>query len=179
MKTKITIPLLLVFLCAACTSMSDRSQTAAPSNTTVNVVFNNPEKFTDVKSSYMESDKDREFILEQIKDFIVERAGARMADGQTLDITINDIDMAGDYEPWHGPRAQDIRIIKDIYPPRIDLDFKLTDASGKVLAEGSRQLRDLNFMTTTPMIPSDDMLRHEKSLINNWLSTEFAAINRK
>lgn len=127
----------------------------------------------------MDSDKDREYILGQIKEYIVERAPMRMADGQTLDITINDIDMAGDFEPWHGPRAQDIRIIKDIYPPRIDLDFKLTGADGKVLAEGTRQLRDLSFMMTTPSIPSNDILRHEKSLLNNWLGTEFASINRK
>jgi hypothetical protein len=145
----------------------------------VNIVFNNPEKFTDLKTSSMDSTKDREYLLEQLKEYLLERAPGRMSDGQTLDITINDIDMAGDYEPWHGPRVQDIRIIKEIYPPRIDLHFKLTDADGKVSAEGARQLRDLNFMMSTPSIPSDDTLRHEKSLLNNWLSMEFSAINKK
>jgi hypothetical protein len=179
MKTKFLLPCLLGFLCAACTTPPDNSGPAVPSNKTVNIVFNNPEKFTDLKSSSMDSEKDREYLLEQLKEYILERAPDRMSDGQTLDITINDVDMAGDYEPWFGPRVQDIRIIKDIYPPRIDLNFKLTDADGKVAAEGARQLRDLNFMMSTPSIPSNDTLRHEKSLLNNWLGMEFSAVSKK
>lgn len=179
MKTKFLLPCLLGFLCAACTTPTDNSRTAVPANKTVNVVFNNPEKFTDLKSSSMDSEKDREYLLEQLKEYILERAPDRMADGQTLDITINDVDMAGDYEPWFGARVQDIRIIKDIYPPRIDLNFKLTDADGKVSAEGTRQLRDLNFMMGASSISSNDTLRHEKTLLNNWFSTEFSATNKK
>ncbi|MDF9832382.1 hypothetical protein M2103_000592 [Ereboglobus sp. PH5-5] len=179
MKTKLLIPFVLSFLFAACTTPSEKTQAAADANKTVNVVFNNPGKFTDVKTSSMDSEKDRDFLLEQIKEYIQERAPRHMADGQTLSITINDFDMAGDYEPWHGPRVQDIRIIKDIYPPRIDLEFKLTDAGGNVLSEGTRQLRDLNFMMITPGISPNDTLRHEKNLINNWLGAEFSAINKK
>lgn len=179
MKTKLLIPFVLSFLLAACTSTSNKSQPAEPSNKTVNVVFNNPEKFTDVKTSSMDSEKDRDYLLEQIKEYIQERAPRYMAEGQTLNITVNDVDMAGDFEPWRGSRLQDIRIVKDIYPPRIDLDFKLMDASGAVVSEGTRQLRDLNFMMSTPSIPSNDTLRHEKNLINNWLSTEFLAVNKK
>ncbi|AWI08414.1 DUF3016 domain-containing protein [Ereboglobus luteus] len=179
MKTKLLIPFVLSFLFAACTTTSEKTQTAADANKTVNVVFNKPEKFTDVKTSSMDSEKDRESLLEQIKEYIQERAPRHMAEGQTLSITINDFDMAGDYEPWRGLHMQDVRIIKDIYPPRIDLEFKLTDSKGAVLSEGTRQLRDLNFMMMTPGIPSNDSLRHEKNLINNWLSTEFSAINKK
>lgn len=170
---------MLAFLCAACTSTPDKSQPAEPSNKTVVVVFNNPEKYTDAKTSSSDFEKDRDFILEQLKEHFTERAPRYMADGQTLSITINDVDMAGDFEPWRGSRLQDIRIVKDIYPPRIDLDFKLTDAGGKVVSEGTRQLRDLNFMMSTPPLPSNDTLRYEKNLINNWLSTEFLAVNKK
>ncbi len=179
MKTKILIPVILGFLCAACTTPSEKAQSATPSNKTVNVTFVNPEKFTDLKTDSMGFEKDRDYLLTEIKDYIVERAPKHMADGQTLDIAISDIDMAGDFEPWRGPRVQDIRIIKDIYPARIDLSFKLTDAAGSVVSEGTRQLRDLNFMMNTPGIPSNDTLRHEKNLINDWLGREFPPSDKK
>lgn len=182
MKTKSLIPVVLfgLIFAASCATPSEKTQTAADApGKTVNVVFNDPEKFTDVKTSSMDYEKDREAILARLKEYIQERAPKYMAGGQTLSITINDVDMAGDFEPWYGPRVQDIRIIKDIYPPRIDLDFNLVDAAGKTLAEGTRQLRGLNFMTTTMSIPSDDNLRHEKTLLNDWLETEFSTVNKK
>lgn len=184
MNIKLLIPCLAGLLCAACASNTPSTSTQTASATaaadkSVNVVFQNPEKFADVKYSQMDSDKDRDSLLDQLKEYITERAASRLADGQTFDVTIKEVDMAGDFEPWHA-RTQDVRIIKDIYPPRIDLDFKLTGANGKILAEGSRQLRDLSFMTNliSPTL-SNDSLKYEKNLIDGWLSTEFANINKR
>lgn len=179
MKTKILIPVALGFLCAACATPSEKTQSATPSNKTVNVTFASPEKFADLKTDSMGSDKDRDYLLGEIKDYIAGRAPGRMADGQTLDIVISDIDMAGDFEPWRGPRAQDVRIIKDLYPARIDLSFKLTGADGAVVSEGARQLRDLNFMMATPGVLSNDTLRYEKTLLNDWLAREFPSSRKK
>ncbi|MGC4071324.1 MAG: DUF3016 domain-containing protein [Nibricoccus sp.] len=88
-------------------------------------------------------------------------------------ISISDIDLAGDFEPWRGPQFTDVRVVKDLYPPRVNLSFKLTDASGTVVKEGERQLRNLSFqMTATPAFSSDS-LRYEKALLDNWLRDEF------
>lgn len=181
MNTKILFPCLLALLFAssACTSHTTQDKAAAAANKTVSVAFTNPEKFTDLKTSQMDSDKDRDYLMEQLKEYIVERATMRMADNQTLAVTIKDVDMAGDYEPHLGPRLQDVRIIKDIYPPRIDLDFKLTDAGGRVLAEGTRELRDLSFMMSITPTTQSDILRYEKRLLDDWLANEFAALNKK
>lgn len=94
--------------------------------------------------------------------------------GDRLHVKITDIKLAGDFEPWRGPNSQDIRIIKDIYPPRMDLHFTLTDADGKVLREGNRKLRDLAFLQH-PIGPfsSTDPLRYDKRLIRDWVQREF------
>ena len=178
MKTNILIPFLSCLLCASCSTLSS-DKPAAPSNKTVTVTFVDPEKFTDVKMSSMESDKDRDFILGEIKDFIVEKAPRHMDEGQTLEVTITNIDMAGDFEPWHGARMHDIRIIKDIYPPRIDLGFKLTGADGTVVSEGARQLCDSTFMMSASLFSTNDSLRHEKQLLENWLQKDFPEKRRK
>ena len=48
-------------------------------------------------------------------------------------------------------------------------DSVLRDADGNVIAEGSRELRDLAFMQRGPAGMSSDSLRYEKQLIDDWL----------
>lgn len=138
----------------------------------VNVVFSHPEKFTDVKDDSMGTERGRDAILEQLRDYIDQQASRYMPKDQTLAVTFTDIDLAGDYEPWHGSNADNIRFIRAIYPPRMDLSFKVTDAAGAVVKEGTRQLRNLNFQSELS-VNRQDPLRFEKSLLDDWLRDVF------
>ncbi|MGC4072763.1 MAG: DUF3016 domain-containing protein [Nibricoccus sp.] len=171
---KIKLAVTAALLAAVCAPVFPADPTAAAqADARVEVVYVNPEKFTDVKTSEIGLERDRDHILAQIKDFLVERATKQVPEGQKLVISISDIDLAGDFEPWRGPQFTDVRVVKDLYPPRVNLSFKLTDASGTVVEEGERQLRDLSFqMTATPAFSSDS-LRYEKALLDNWLRDEF------
>jgi hypothetical protein len=136
------------------------------------VVFSHPEKFTDVKDAYMGSDKGRDAYLELLREHIVKQAARCVPEGQFLTVMVTDVDLAGDFEIGRNPEAQDVRRIKEIYPPRIDLYFKLTDASGKVLKEGTRKLRDMNFMMNLS-INTTETLRYENKLIDDWMRSDF------
>ena len=142
------------------------------------VLFFEPQKFTDVRDRYM-GDASQTTYLEQIRDRLLEQAKYYVPEGHTLSVTINDIDMAGDFEPWHGSRWDDVRIVKDIYPPRINLVFRLTDAEGNVVKEGKRELRDLAFMMKISMTFRDDSVRHEQALLDDWLRNEFPRVRKK
>ena len=141
------------------------------------VMFFEPRKFTDVRDSYM-GDHERTTYLESIRDHLLEQAKYYVPEGHHLSVTFNDIDMAGDFEPWRGPHWDDIRIVKDIYPPRIVLNFRLTDAQGNVVKEGKRELRDLAFMMKINMSFRDDPVRHEKALLDDWLRSEFPRVRK-
>jgi hypothetical protein len=141
------------------------------------VAFFEPLKFTDVRDSYM-GDHERTTYLESIRDHVLEQAKYYVPEGHRLSVTFNDIDMAGDFEPWRGPRWDDVRIVKDIYPPRIVLNFRLTDAQGNVVKEGKRELRDLAFMMKINMSFRDDPVRHEKALLDDWLRSEFPRVRK-
>ncbi len=136
---------------------------------TVEVTFVEPENFTDVKDRYSAQKEVAQHYLNTLKEHVQRAAGKRLQPGQRLKVTITDIDMAGDFEPWRSPQLQDVRIIKDIYPPRIDLSYQLLDANGTVVAEGKRELRDLAFNMRTTGLPTSDSLRHEKALLDDWL----------
>ena len=145
---------------------------AASSDDRTEVIFSHPEKFADVRNTYAENDRDRDAILGQLKDYLVQRSKDYIPAGQKLVITVTDVDMAGDFEPWRGPQMTDVRIVKDIYPPKVDLEFRLTGADGKVVKEGKRQLRDLAFMMKANTAANDN-LRFEKALLDEWLRADF------
>ncbi|MDX2185663.1 MAG: DUF3016 domain-containing protein [Opitutaceae bacterium] len=172
MKTKIA---LLAALVAALLPQV-RAESSNAANGPVNVVFQEPEKFTDVKTSSMGSDRDRDAILEEVKSFIEQTASKRVPAGHVLTITVRDLDMAGDFEPWRFD-ARDVRIVKDLYPPRAKVSFRLTDASGAVVKEGDRNLSDMGFMQTIS-VDRNDELRFEKRLIGDWIEDEFAKVKK-
>jgi len=111
----------------------------------VEVVFDHPDKFTDIKDAYVASDKGEQAILDQIRDFIVDRASPMVPEGWKFRITFSDIDLAGEYEPWRGPQWDMVRIIKPVYPPAFRFTYAVTDRAGKVVRQGSEFFRDASF----------------------------------
>lgn len=144
---------------------------------TVSVQFGETERFTDFSSSYSNSDRSRDHFIKELATFIERRAADRLGAGQRLEVVITDVDMAGEFEPWRRSGGYDVRIVKDLYPPRIDLSFRLLGADGEVLAEGNRKLRDLGFMYTGRPMDSDP-LRHEKRLLDRWVASELRHVTR-
>jgi len=160
---------------ALAAGFSATASEAPKSNAKVEVLFAKAaDQYTDVRDSVTPSEKGQAANLDALKQYIEERGAKLVSDGQKLTVTLTDVDLAGEYEPWHRAGAEDIRIIKDIYPPRIDLDFKVTNASGAVVKEGKKELRDLSFMLKLS-IQRDDPFRYEKELLNDWLRSEFKA----
>ena len=106
------------------------------------------------------------------------RAATQLPDGERLELTIVDVDRAGDFEPWLGMRHQDTRIVRDIYPPRMTLQVRHFDASGTLVSEGERKLSDPAFLLGTNPINSSDPLRFEKRMIDSWLRRELNTASR-
>jgi hypothetical protein len=95
--------------------------------------------------------------------------------GIQLEITVTDIDLAGDFEPWRGPQFSQVRITRDIYRPHISLEFRLTDASGSVVSAGQREISDIAYQERL-VRPPDDYLRYEKNILRDWFRNEFGDI---
>jgi len=139
----------------------------------VDVTYVSPEDFSDFKDSSMSTPKGREYLSSELTKHIKAIAKERLAPNRRLEIRFIDINLAGEYEPQRGPRFNDVRIIKEIYPPRMVLEFRLLDSDGKVLSEGKRQLIDPVFQSTTSPAFDSDPLRYDKELLTKWLRSEF------
>jgi hypothetical protein len=89
---------------------------AAQSAPRISVVFVKPDSFTD--AGYSKSERSSPAILLQLQRFIVETATSRLPEPLRLEIKVTDIDLAGDFELFHGPQFDHLRVNKSIYPPR-------------------------------------------------------------
>lgn len=139
----------------------------------VSVSYADPGAFTEARRSPPESPKARNAWVSALCLHLSERAAAVLPEGQTLEVHITDVQRAGSFEPGRGSQASNVRIVRDIYPPRIDLTFKLLGKDGAVLREGSRQLRDSTFMMRADRYPNDP-LRYEKTLLDDWVQREWS-----
>jgi hypothetical protein len=148
-------------------------------NPRLEVVFHEPEKFTDLGDTYMASESSRESDLAEIRRYLSDQSRYYVPEGHRLEITFTDIDRAGDFEPWRGARLGDVRIVKEIYMPRMTLTFRMVDATGKVVKEGRRELRDPNFMQKLSLVGRSEPLYHDKTLLDDWLRTEFPRVGKE
>lgn len=140
----------------------------------VSIDWTDPNQFTDIRYSGNRWEASQGNWVVDLAGYVQKQAGKKLADGQQLQITITDIRRAGMYEPGRGFNMDRIRVIKDIYPPRLTLNFTLKDANGQVLAEGERKLVDSGFMLGSSPLSDTDPLRYEKRMVDDWVNKEFA-----
>ena len=132
------------------------------------------DQLTEVKQNPMERGQMRAKDWQgALTAYVQKRADRQLPPGQRLDVTFDDIKLAGDYEPWHSLQAQDIRFMKDIYPPRATVTYKLTDADGRTIKEGTSKLLDMAYMERGTPTTETDPLRFDKRMLDDWLRKEF------
>jgi hypothetical protein len=146
-----------------------------PASGQVSVRWTDPADFSDLRFSGNRWEAERGNWVVDLARYLQTRAPGHLAEGQQLQVTITDITRAGTYLPVAGARLDNnIRIIKEQYPPRISLSFRLLDGQGAVLSEGERSLRDSGFLSSAGT-GNTDVLRYEKRMLDDWLRREFGA----
>ena len=143
-----------------------------PAEGPVQVQWTDPAEFTELRYSRNRWEAQRGNWVTQLAQYLRTQAGKQLPEGQQLAVTITDIKRAGDYEPWHGSRMDDVRIMRDIYPPRISLQFTLSDAQGQVIDQGERKLLDNGYLYGGTRLSDSDPLRYEKRMLDQWLRSE-------
>lgn len=172
--TRLTLSALFALMSVA---GAGAAESKAPSR--VEVIFDHPEKFADAADGQRGSEFGRDSNLELLRKHLQERATGYLAEDQRLTVTVTDVDLAGEVEPWRTPQFSDVRIVKDIYAPRIALAFRLTDGTGAVVKEGTRNLSDLSFMMNVHGADRSDSRIYEKDLLDTWLRREFGSKKKK
>lgn len=144
------------------------STEAATDDSRVTVSYENSENFTDFKDGLQGTDRGRENLEYQMRRAVVEEASHVLQPGQRLAITFTDIDLAGDYLP-SAPTTHDFRVIRAVYPPRMNFRWVLTDGSGATINQGEEKLTDLAFQNNVNPIGRNEELFYDRSLFRDWV----------
>lgn len=149
-------PLLIIGLLVAATAQAG-----------VIVKFVKSEGFTDIGRLNGRPDE----TLKQIEEHLQTQASKFVSGSQELVIEVTDINLAGEEEPW-GRRMDNLRVMRQVTIPTMDLSYKLSDG-GKVVKEGKTHLVDMNYMDRFNRYSPGDQLRFEKRMLDNWFKDEF------
>ncbi len=161
--------LLLVAGCAATAPVDD-------SASRLSVAFIEPKKFTDARRA--ELDPTSPGILGELQKFIIATGARYVPENMKLNIRVTNVDLAGDFELFRGPQADQVRIAKGLYPPHIVLEFEVVDSAAKIVKSGKRDLTDIDYQVRS-VYPADDYLRYEKDILRDWLRAEFSDLKSR
>lgn len=142
----------------------------------VEITWQDPEKFNDVRSTSESRVKFRERTFEELDEYINELV-EDLPKGQKLVMNVTNLDLAGDVLPASfaglGQSMSDVRVVKSIYIPRMNFSYQLLSSDGTVLQEKEVKLKDMSFLSGHNRFFSNDALRYEKNMIADWFGDEF------
>lgn len=162
----------VLLLVAGCTAAAPVDESVSR----VSVTFIEPEKFTDARRA--ELDPTSTGVLGELQKFIIATGARYVPENTKLNIRITNVDLAGDFELFRGPQADQVRITKGLYPPHIVLEFEVVDSAEKVVKSGKRDLTDINYQLRS-VYPREDYLRYEKDILRDWLRAEFGDLKSR
>ena len=134
---------------------------------TVTVSYPGQETYTDAGSGQL----DREQTLRTLT-LHLQSLGQRLPNGQTLQLEVLDLDLAGELRPRGG---HELRVLRGgIDWPRATLRYTLW-ADGRVLKSGEDRLADSGYLLH-PHVGRDQNLAlpYERRMFNRWFSETFA-----
>ncbi len=180
MKSRTTIlavALTMLLPCAVFAQDTDAADASfartLPVNAPVRVEWTDPEGFSEIRYSRNRFESRRGNWVQRLAEHLQQQAARAIGPDERLELLITDIELAGDYEPL-GTGLDDVRVVRDVYPPRMRVDYVRHGADGQVMQQGSRTLSDPGFLGATSL-SAHDPLRFEKRMIDAWVRREFAS----
>ncbi|MCO7514016.1 DUF3016 domain-containing protein [Pseudomonas guariconensis] len=168
MRTALACTVLMVL---AFDSMAQGTPTAQ-----VEVRFDHPEKFRDASLDSQGYERGADaYVMKSLTQHLQKLGQRYLQPGQQLRIAISDIDLAGRYEPWHG-RAYDVRFMREITWPSIDLSYTLSQP-GQPDRQAQERVSDKMYLSRPGrQASSSDRLYAEKAMLDDWFRQRFAPL---
>jgi hypothetical protein len=148
---------------------------APPAPAAIEIAFADPDSYTDAGDRGYGSSA-RQATLDALRAHLETLAARWLAPDQHLVLEILDVDLAGRFEPWRS-YAWDLRVLRDITWPRIELRYTLTQ-NGEVLATGEEAVVDMTYLDHPNRYFDSDRLRYEKRMLDDWFRKRFGPPDR-
>lgn len=139
-------------------------------DTKVRIDFENPEKFTDFKTQINLRIKDREMLMKQLTKLMVKSVDKHISKGRKMNVTINNIDMAGTFL---NKNSDLYRVVRDSDRVLINFSYKLFDTNGQLIKKEDVNLssRHNKFRKRVAKKYQHTHFANEMPLFDKWLKT--------
>lgn len=127
---------------------------------TVEVQYVQPDRFTDIGRWHPDEDRNLASLSAVFK-----ALGKQLPDGQTLQLQVLDVDLAGDVDPVGVHQVRIVRGGADW--PRMTLRYTLKQGE-QTLKSGESHLSDLGYTFGQTAIRDDSNLPYEKRMVDAW-----------
>ncbi|MGL5359863.1 MAG: DUF3016 domain-containing protein, partial [Shewanella sp.] len=138
----------------------------------VKIVWQNPQAFRDIKSSGEIQSRYEARLFESLTANLNKQASKLLKPNQKLEMTVTDVDLAGDMRPTFGATVNDLRVIKEVYPPRITFNYQIVE-NNQVIVAGDEKLTDMGFMSGVQSL-NDKPFAYENKMLADWLKKTVA-----
>ena len=134
----------------------------------VKVEYKDYKKFTDMKPA---SEARGSFEKRTMAGFdkIFADLAKQLPEGYSWNVVVTDIDLAGDVNHMFTQTGQQIRVIKDVFIPRVNFSYTLLDQNkGVVVEEKDLKLKDMGFMSRISNTRVNESYGHERVMLERW-----------
>lgn len=129
---------------------------------TVQVNFVGTDQYSDAGRGAFDVERTTKALAEHLKTL-----GKALADGQVLNLTITDIDLAGELRPARN--GSEVRVLRGRADwPRIDVNYTLTRADGTLTA-GQAKISDMNYMYSNVGLSRGEAHAYENRMLHRWV----------
>jgi opacity protein-like surface antigen len=156
----------ILILCAGMALSVSAAQAAD-----VTVQWQNVEKFTDIRPANDSRKSYRERVMKKFDGFFQQLA-AELPEGYSWQLTVTDIDLAGDVDYFIGGAGNALRIVKEIYSPAIRFTHTLRDKHGEEVLSAEEKLRDMGFMHSVRSTNVNEEFHYEQQMLQDWFNKE-------
>jgi hypothetical protein len=133
------------------------------------VVFQHPDKFTDIKDMNDASDKGELGMLGILGQEILRTADDLVPAGDHLTMTFTDVKYAGQLPLMS--ELDETRILRGRFPPHYKFSYQVTNSSGQVIKQGNVDLLDIDYPLKMSRADDPGPLRVDKVEIDDWLTS--------
>lgn len=142
----------------------------------VKVEYKDYKKYTDLKAATEPRGSFEKRTLASFDKIFADLA-KKLPEGYSWNVVVTDIDLAGDVNYMFTQAGQQIRVIKDIFIPRINFSYTLVDQNKTlVIEEKDVKLKDMGFMDRTSNVRANQPLEHERIMLERWFKDKLEPV---
>lgn len=154
------LTLILAMLLASCSSSIVAPETVSATDGLVTVTLINPRDFSDIDTGNFGIQSDFEQSVAQA---LAEALAEHFKETDvTIDITFTNIDLAGETRY----NMQEIRVLKDLYIPRMSFEYVIKDVAGNVMLADTVDIKDMGYLSNRLFgREANDLIGYDKRML--------------